>query len=150
MSVGGREIAFISIRASTKFRGLVNVSGFHVDPLFKGHLTFAVFNAGPTSVHLRQGDAIFLIWYADLTDAVTTPRPAGPDSIQSEWIAGVGAGRLHSLTGLANEIGEVEQRLERRLELVKRELVVFRVLADVVGAALLTTVGYLVRQWIGT
>src|SRR4051812_882164 len=33
-------LAFISIRAKTKFRGLINVSGFHVDPGFKGQLTF--------------------------------------------------------------------------------------------------------------
>ena len=32
VSVPPDALAFISIRAKTKFRGLVNVSGFHVDP----------------------------------------------------------------------------------------------------------------------
>src|SRR5579862_6490758 len=59
-------IAFISIRAGYKFRGLVNVSGFHVDPGYDGRLVFAVFNAGPGPVHLSRGEACFLIWYADL------------------------------------------------------------------------------------
>ena len=48
-------IAFISIRANYKFRGLVNVSGFHVDPNYEGRLLFSVFNAGPSPVHLVAG-----------------------------------------------------------------------------------------------
>src|SRR5216684_2572289 len=59
-------LAFISIRAKTKFRGLVNVSGFHVDPGYRGQLTFAVFNAGPVPIHLKRGQPIFLIWFASL------------------------------------------------------------------------------------
>src|SRR6266568_4906312 len=39
-------IGFISIRATKKFEGLVNVSGFHVDPGFSNHLKFSVYNAG--------------------------------------------------------------------------------------------------------
>ena len=35
-------IGFISIRASIKFKGLVNVSGFQVNPGHKGNLIFAV------------------------------------------------------------------------------------------------------------
>jgi len=130
------EIAFISIRAKTKYRGLVNVSGFHVDPGFTGHLTFAVFNAGPVAVHLRQGQPIFLIWYANISDAVTKPRAPGPWQIQSEWISGIG-GKLHSLASLASSINEVEQKLQRRLDDVTRELAVFRVVAAIAVTALL-------------
>ena len=77
VKVKGDEIAFISIRAKTKYRGLINVSGFHVDPGFEGRLTFAVFNAGPVTVHLRQGQEIFLIWYADLCGRARSRDP-GP------------------------------------------------------------------------
>jgi dCTP deaminase len=63
-------IGFISIRASTKFLGLVNVSGFHVDPGYNGKLIFAGFNAGPTRIHLKRGDRIFMLWLADLKSAV--------------------------------------------------------------------------------
>ena len=52
-------IGFISVRASIKFFGLVNVSGFHVDPGYRGKLVFAVFNAGPTRIPLRRGQEIF-------------------------------------------------------------------------------------------
>ena len=62
-------LGLISIRAKVKFRGLVNVSGFHVDPGYCGQLTFAVFNAGPVPIHLKQGQRIFLIWYANLDGA---------------------------------------------------------------------------------
>lgn len=60
------KIGFISIRASAKFWGLVNISGFHVDPGYKGKLIFAVFNAGPTRIHLKRGEQIFPIWIAPL------------------------------------------------------------------------------------
>ena len=135
------EIAFISMRAKTKYRGLVNVSGFHVDPGFKGHLTFAVFNAGPVAVHLRQGQPIFLIWYADISDPVSEPREPGPWRIESDWISGIG-GKLHSLASLASSVTEVEQKLQRRLDAVGRELAIFRVVAAIAVTAL---IGILVK-----
>lgn len=42
------------------------MSGFHVDPGYRGQLTFAVFNAGPVPIRIRRGQPIFLIWYAHL------------------------------------------------------------------------------------
>ena len=137
VKVGLREIAFISIRAKTKYRGLINVSGFHVDPGFKGRLNFAVFNAGPVAVHLRQGQEIFLIWYADLSDCAKPRDSAGPYHMQSEWISGIG-GKLHSLASLASSVTGVEQRLERRLDAVTRELAVFRIVAAVAATALVS------------
>ena len=131
------EIAFISIRAKTKYRGLVNVSGFHVDPGFEGRLTFAVFNAGPVAVHLRQGQEIFLIWYADLSDSGEPRSDPGPYQIQSDWISGIG-GKLHSLASVASSVTAVEQKLERKLDAVRRELVVFRVVAAIAVTALIS------------
>lgn len=139
------EIAFISIRATTKYRGLVNVSGFHVDPGFQGRLTFAVFNAGPVPVHLRQGDDIFLIWYADLSDGVTVPKEGQYDQIQSRWINGI-SGELHSLASLSASVTDVEQRLDQRLNAVTRELAIFRVVAAIAVTALVAVGGFLLRQ----
>lgn len=59
-------IAFISMKAKIKFKGLINVSGFHVDPGYEGRLIFSVYNAGPTPIMLKRGMPLFLIWYADL------------------------------------------------------------------------------------
>jgi dCTP deaminase len=60
------KIAFISIKAGIKLRGLVNVSGFHVDPGFRGNLVFSVYNAGATPISLEKGEPYFLIWFAEL------------------------------------------------------------------------------------
>src|ERR1700730_4403769 len=49
-------IAFISIRTGLKARGLVNVSGFHGDPGYCAPLRFSVFNAGPTTICVKQGE----------------------------------------------------------------------------------------------
>ncbi|MDF1811536.1 MAG: hypothetical protein P1V20_04965 [Verrucomicrobiales bacterium] len=66
-------IAFISIKARKKFRGLVNVSGFHVDPGFTGKLKFSVFNAGAQTMILERGEPLFLIWFASFDQAVEDP-----------------------------------------------------------------------------
>ncbi len=61
------KIAFISIKAGIKFQGLVNVSGFHVDPGFEGKLLFSVYNAGPSKIILSRGKEYFPIWFAEIT-----------------------------------------------------------------------------------
>ncbi|WP_300533815.1 hypothetical protein [uncultured Mameliella sp.] len=65
-------IGFISVRASIKFYGLVNVSGFHVDPGYKGKLIFAVFNSGPSRINLQRGQSIFSLWVASLASPIST------------------------------------------------------------------------------
>lgn len=60
------KIAFISIKAGIKLRGLVNVSGFHVDPGFNGNLVFSVYNAGSGPITMERGEPYFLIWFSEL------------------------------------------------------------------------------------
>lgn len=59
-------LGLISIRASIKFEGLVNVSGFHVDPGFIGRLKFSVYNAGSKNIVLSRGQRVFMLWFGDL------------------------------------------------------------------------------------
>lgn len=66
VEVPANAIALISMRAGYKFKGLINVSGFHVDPGWKGKLLFSVYNAGPAEVIVERGQAMFLIVYSDL------------------------------------------------------------------------------------
>lgn len=68
IQVPDSALAFISIKAKIKLKGLVNVSGFHVDPGFTGQLVFSVYNAGCRSVLVGCGDPVFLIWFSDLTE----------------------------------------------------------------------------------
>ena len=59
-------LGLISMKSSIKSLGLVNVSGFHVDPGFQGRLRFSVYNAGPSPVPISRGTPTFLIWFASL------------------------------------------------------------------------------------
>jgi dCTP deaminase len=73
-------IGFISMRFKVKKQGLVNVSGFHVDPGFAGRLKFSVYNAGPGDITITRGDRIFMLWLADLDETCEDPYgDAGPD-----------------------------------------------------------------------
>lgn len=58
------SIGFISVKFSLKAKGLINVSGFHVDPGYDGWLTFSVFNAGPRPITISRDSTCFLLWLA--------------------------------------------------------------------------------------
>lgn len=139
VSVPDDAIAFISLRSkTTKFKGLVNVSGFHADPGYKGRLIFSVFNAGPGDVHLRRGEELFMIMFADLDRRSRRPRKEkGYMHIRSELIYPI-AGRLQSLAGLKEGIDEVEDRLEDRLRKLERDVALARWAAALGLGALVT------------
>lgn len=59
-------LGFITIRLTYKSKGLVNITGFHVDPGFEGKLVFSVFNAGPTTVTMRRCENVFSIFFAKI------------------------------------------------------------------------------------
>jgi dCTP deaminase len=131
ISVPADALAFISIRAKTKFRGLVNVSGFHVDPGFRGQLTFAVFNAGPVPIHLKRGQTIFLIWYASL-DRETALKKDSPVQIgiDPDLVTGI-AGELQSFAGLSKKIKDVDKGLGDRIHALEKEQTYYRVIAAI-------------------
>jgi dCTP deaminase len=144
VSVPADALAFISIRAKTKFRGLVNVSGFHVDPGYRGQLTFAVFNAGPVPIHLKRGQPIFLIWYASL-DCETKFKKDGSVhmGIDPELITAV-AGELQSFAGLSKKMKDVDKALGDRIHSVEREQTYYRV----IGAIALALMIALTVSWL--
>ena len=144
VSIPADAIAFISIRAKIKFRGLVNVSGFHVDPGYSGRLTFSVFNAGPVPIHLKRGQPIFLIWYANLdrTSAMTKAAP-GYDGIDPELITGI-SGELQSFASLSKKIKDAEKSLGDRVHAIEKEQTYTRVVA----AIILTVVIAIVVNWV--
>jgi dCTP deaminase len=97
-------MAFISMKATFKMKGLVNVSGFHADPGWDGPLIFAVFNAGPSPVHLHRGLPLFLIWYADL-DQESAKRKSRPGPTQ------IPPATINNMTGGVNSIHLLDKRL---------------------------------------
>lgn len=116
--VSESAIGFISIRASIKFLGLVNVSGFQVNPGHRGNLVFAVFNAGPKHVHLREGKSIFSLWMADL-DAPTNVTgdaggkiPSDLENIPDDVINGI-AGEAMTAYQVSEQISELKTELQK-------------------------------------
>lgn len=144
VAVPADALAFISIRAKTKFRGLVNVSGFHVDPGYRGQLTFAVFNAGPVPIHLKRGQPIFLIWYASLDrETVVKKDGAVRMGIDPDLITGV-AGELQSFASLATRIKVTDKALGDRIHAVEKEQTYYRV----IGAVTLALMIALTVNWL--
>lgn len=120
VSVPEDALAFISIRAGYKFQGLVNVSGFHVDPGFSGRLIFSVFNAGPSSVHLVRGEDCFHIWFADLRDHKPMGDKVGYEVIPPALVKHIAEG-IQSLSGLDTKINDAEKKLADRLVSVEKQ-----------------------------
>jgi dCTP deaminase len=102
-------MGFISIKATFKSKGLVNVSGFHVDPGWVGPLIFAVFNAGPAPVHLERGMPLFLLWIADL-DETSEKRKTAPGPM------GIPPKMINNITGLVDSIYGLEKRMRDELK----------------------------------
>jgi dCTP deaminase len=76
-------IGFISIGTQEKWKGLINISGFHVTPGFSGCLKFTVYNAGNKPIHLGYGAEYFHLWFADLDQPTRDPYK-GPANGQHE------------------------------------------------------------------
>jgi dCTP deaminase len=111
VSIPADVMGFISVKATFKLRGLVNVSGFHVDPGWSGRLIFTVFNAGPATIHLQQGLPVFLLWIADLSEASEKHKDgAGPDCIPP--------GVISNITGVVDSIYALEKRMKAEVKAV--------------------------------
>ena len=117
-------LGFISIKASIKLSGLVNISGFHVDPGFVGRLKFSVYNAGSDPVPLRRGQATFLLWFAEL-DQVTRDVYDGKHKrqrhISSRDIENI-QGNLASPASLDQRVRKLATKLEADIEKLRGSL----------------------------
>lgn len=115
LSIPGDLTAFISIKLRYKILGLVNISGFHVDPLFKGRIVFSVYNVGPVDIVLRYNDPIFLIFFATVSTRVEGNRKGNEfqnqEHLKTETVMSLRAGGL-SLTTLENRLSRLETTLK--------------------------------------
>jgi dCTP deaminase len=110
VTVPSNAIAFISIKTSLKARGLVNVSGFHVDPGFSAPLRFAVFNAGPSTICIRQGEECFLIWYADLDR--DDKKHIKSESQNENYRKGIASGDVSAIAGAVKTISVLSSKVD--------------------------------------
>jgi dCTP deaminase len=129
VAVPKKYVAFISIRSTFKFQGLINISGFHVDPTYEGHLLFAVQNVGPNDIRLKFKERAFMMLWAELKSEYNgDPRPKGYDRIPLELMAQLG--------GPSVTLESLEKRV-RELTLSMRIYGAFAIGASVAVLALL-------------
>jgi dCTP deaminase len=132
LNIPDTVMGFISMRAGFKMNGLINVSGFHVDPGFQGRLVFAVYNAGPATVNISRGESLFLLWIASLdvsaTEKFSRKAKLSQIDIPNDYVSRVNY-PLHSLQNLSKDI----KSLEDELKVFKR---VIYVIGGVIGLIL--------------
>lgn len=107
-------VSFISLKTSVKSQGLVNVSGFHVDPGFRCRLKFWVYNAGNDDIPIQRGDPVFLIWFSDLDAPTSDPydkNSAAHNEITSADLRQL-RGHLASPAALAKQIRKLEHKID--------------------------------------
>lgn len=117
------KIAFISIKAGEKLKGLVNVSGFHVDPGFHDKLLFSVYNAGPSTIVLNCGEPYFPIWFAEMKTELPENEAYNKsndhfgklDHIPAKYIEVLKGGELTSPNALLDKIKDVERGLNEKI-----------------------------------
>lgn len=119
ITIPPEQMGFISIKATYKLRGLVNVSGFHVDPGWSGRPIFTVFNAGPATIQLERGLPVFLLWIADLDEASDKRKtdPAAPN---------IPPGIINNITGVVDSIYALETRVKEQIKEVADKQEAFR------------------------
>ena len=116
VNVPDNAMAFISMKTGFKFKGLINVSGFHVDPGYSGKLVFSAYNASPSPVHICEGEELFKIWFADLDQKSSEDRVFqgdGQSTISNNLIRGMSK-EIYSLQSMAHKFSELEKSVEQR------------------------------------
>jgi dCTP deaminase len=106
-------MGFISLRNKMKMQGLVNISGFHVDPSFKGRLVFAVNNVGPSDIQLQFKEPTFMIFFARVDGDIGKLRaeqdhPSEDIPLHSVQYLG---GSSVTLTKLQKEIADLRTKM---------------------------------------
>ncbi|MER8602056.1 deoxycytidine triphosphate deaminase [Mesorhizobium sp. M0208] len=117
VSIPSDAMAFISMRTRIKYQGLINVSGFHVDPGYKGKLIYAVYNASPSPVQICEGDPAFKIWFCSLDRTSSPPYlydGKAINDIDNELVRGMSK-EILSLQGLSEKIRQIESDVDKRI-----------------------------------
>ncbi|NPV93097.1 MAG: hypothetical protein HPY50_20220 [Firmicutes bacterium] len=100
-------MAFITIRFGLKKKGLINVSGFHVDPGYEGNLMFSVFNAGPNDIVIRRKEPIFMIFFQRLPQEIEKKTRSPIEFVSSNDVESI-KGKSITLTKNADRLEKLE------------------------------------------
>lgn len=111
-------IGFISIKAGLKLEGLINVSGFHVDPGYSSRLKFSVYNAGNLPIFLDYEKEAFLIWFADLDADTIDPYDKTHQHYSQTGVTPRDRQRMAERSQSPAALNRRLKRLERRIRIV--------------------------------
>jgi dCTP deaminase len=103
-------LGFITLRNTYKMQGLINVSGFHVDPTHEGILVFAVNNIGPSDIRLRFEEDTFTIFFATVEGEIGKPRDPFGDDLPLQYVQLLGGSSV-TLGKLQKELEDLRTKL---------------------------------------
>ncbi len=115
----------------------MNVSGFHVDPGYKGRLLFSVYNAGSREILISAGNPTFLLWYSSLDKETTDlycDRQPGQYEISDEVMMSLD-GETYTPQALAGRVKSLEGRMKTQTTIV------LTVLGAIIAAFVLNAIG---------
>lgn len=148
ITVPDDAISFISMKSGNKFRGLINVSGFHVDPGWEGKLIFSVFNAGVQEIHISRGKPLFMMWFSDLdcqTADLYDGEHKGQRRIPDSMITNI-AVKHPSPTALQKEIDDAKQAMHAEIGELRKDVQHNReVVGMLVALAIAAVVAFLIN-----
>lgn len=134
------HMAFIALRSTFKMQGLVNISGFHVDPTHQGTLLFAVQNVGPSDILLKYKEPTFTIFFAQVKGDIGPTRSNEIGVRFKPKLEGIRLQDVQSLGGGSVTISE----LRKQITDLRRIVLVY---APIVVAALIALILDIVQHW---
>lgn len=136
VNIPASVMGFISMRTGLKFQGLINVSGFHVDPGYNGRLVLAVYNAGTLPVLITGGENIFKIWFAKLDVDATAHLFDGKASndISNDLVRGMSR-EILTLQTLSEKVRAIDLKLAEQKPTIDLLIFIWRAIILAVIAA---------------
>jgi dCTP deaminase len=107
------HMAFIALRSSFKFQGLVNISGFHVDPTHKGTLLFAVQNVGPSDIRLEYREPTFTIFFAEVKGRIVLSRSQDEQTRFKPGLRGIRLQDVQLLGGSSVTVAKLQKEIDQ-------------------------------------
>lgn len=108
-------MGFISMRFDYKQKGLINVSGFHVDPGYHGKLIFSAFNAGPRDIVLHENEGVFMIFFQKIPQGSSSNSTDTLDSTKNDKpeFEKIPSDMIESIRGKSVTLSSNATRLEK-------------------------------------
>lgn len=133
-------MGFIALRSTFKMQGLVNISGFHVDPTHQGTLLFAVQNVGPIDILLKYLEPTFTIFFARVEGDIGETRGQEQGVRFKPKLEGIPLPAVQNLGGGSVTISE----LRKEITDLKRVVYIY---GPIVVAALIALIIDIIQHW---